>query len=370
MKEIKQQTDWLAMAEALCYRSANLLETPASRGELLQFKRIRQAVERLKDEETGSCLEKVAVGVFGLVIGFTVLGWLLKKADNNQPSPASLPLFVPTSTPDKRSAVPSPSVSKETNINMQILHLTPEDINHMAKEISRGDTTRKAIALTFDAGGDSNWKDIKKILDKYGVQATIFPTGQFIEKHKEDVADMVRSGMEIGDHSYSHPKFTDDSFRTTLLTEDQIRMEIRKFQKALDDAAGFPDRHYPARFFRFPYGNRNEDVRRKVAKMGLQSIYWTTDSGGWLHNDSNKVLKTLYESLAPENGYGYGNIIVMHIGNEADKRALEVFLPDVLSRGYQVVPVSGALARDQHPPSILRQIDMGYTGPFAFAMPE
>ncbi len=80
-----------------------------------------------------------------------------------------------------------------------------------------GANTSKDIALTFDDGPDPRWTpQILDILHRYHVPATFFVVGENAEAHPGLLAREWNDGMEIGNHSYTHPEMDQISpMRTT-----------------------------------------------------------------------------------------------------------------------------------------------------------
>jgi len=65
---------------------------------------------------------------------------------------------------------------------------------------------RGEVALTFDDGPDPLvTPPVLDCLERYGVRATFFCIGRRAENHPELVAEMVRRGHRVENHSYSHP---------------------------------------------------------------------------------------------------------------------------------------------------------------------
>ena len=75
-----------------------------------------------------------------------------------------------------------------------------------------GDTTKKVLYLTFDAGYENGCT--AKILDtlkKHEVKAAFFLVGNYIEKNADLVRRMVEEGHIVGNHSTTHPSFAEIS---------------------------------------------------------------------------------------------------------------------------------------------------------------
>lgn len=85
----------------------------------------------------------------------------------------------------------------------------------IAPNITRGDLSRREVALTFDGGSEDG--DAGLILDtlrKKGVKATIFLTGRFISRYPDVVRRIVHDGHEVGNHTPSPPYGILDDFET------------------------------------------------------------------------------------------------------------------------------------------------------------
>ena len=70
-----------------------------------------------------------------------------------------------------------------------------------------GANTNKIVALTFDDGPDPRWTPlILDILRQYHVPATFFVVGENAEENPGIISREWKSGMEIGNHSFTHPE--------------------------------------------------------------------------------------------------------------------------------------------------------------------
>jgi peptidoglycan/xylan/chitin deacetylase (PgdA/CDA1 family) len=85
------------------------------------------------------------------------------------------------------------------------------------------------VALTFDAGSDANAVPlILKTLEAHKVHATFFLTGKFCQKFPKECRAIADAGMEIGNHSYSHPHFTKLSYAQIRSQLERAEVEIIK----------------------------------------------------------------------------------------------------------------------------------------------
>lgn len=103
--------------------------------------------------------------------------------------------------------------------------------------------------LTVDDISTKNTKMIVDYLNEKKITAVMFAWGELIENHYENAIYALQHGMIIGNHSYSHPHFSE------LSLEEAIE-EIEKNEEILDKLykdAGVERKYRP---FRFPYGDK------------------------------------------------------------------------------------------------------------------
>ncbi len=82
-----------------------------------------------------------------------------------------------------------------------------------------------------------------------------------------------------------------------------------------------------------PYGNANVFVRQHITDMAI--INWNVDSLDWKYRNKDLTLNEIYK-------YGdlNGKIILMHSIHAATAETVEILVPELLNRGYQIVTVS------------------------------
>ncbi|MBP5489237.1 MAG: polysaccharide deacetylase family protein [Lachnospiraceae bacterium] len=103
--------------------------------------------------------------------------------------------------------------------------------------------------LTIDDIASANTPAIVDYLNGKGITALMFAVGENVEKYYDNAVYALQHGMIVGNHSYSHPAFSEISL-------EEAKTEIAKNEALLDRLyadAGVPRRFRP---FRFPYGNR------------------------------------------------------------------------------------------------------------------
>ncbi|PRY81457.1 LysM peptidoglycan-binding domain-containing protein [Alkalibacterium olivapovliticus] len=196
-----------------------------------------------------------------------------------------------------------------------------------AQNITRGPTTERVVALTFDDGADgTNINTILQTLSNHNIKATFFLTGTGINNHPQRIRNIVNQGHEVANHSYTHPDFT-------TITRAQIRSELQRTEEAVLNLTGVSTKP----FFRPPFGAYNSTVLQHVGDAGYRySVYWTIDTIDWTGNSSTDIVNRVMSRITP------GAIILMHTG--AGARGTPAALPTIITRlkglGYRFVTMS------------------------------
>jgi peptidoglycan/xylan/chitin deacetylase (PgdA/CDA1 family) len=199
-------------------------------------------------------------------------------------------------------------------------------------------TTRKVVALTFDAGANAAAQaSIMRTLGTKGVKGTFFLTGKWVRAHPNYTKNIVLKGHVIGNHSDTHPYFN-------KLTVSQQRFEIRKAAYFIKQNSGKD----PGPWFRFPYGARTTENIRVVNNDGYVAVRWTVDTLGWKGTSGGmtayKVKQRVLSTLTP------GQIVLMHVGSHPtdgsmlDAAALPGIIDALRAKGYGFVTLSTLLA--------------------------
>jgi len=233
------------------------------------------------------------------------------------------------------------------------VHYTP-GLNYQ-----RGPRQINGVALTFDAGGDAGYAaELLAILRERGIKATIFITGQFIEQNPGLVRQIVEDGHEVGNHTYSHPHLT--TFESNMhhwtkpgVTREFVQNELLATSRLFKETTASS----MAPFWRAPYGEQNQEIRRWAEEVGFYHIDWcrdqnhSCDSLDWLTDESNKHYRSPEEIRSLLSGLettgpmaANGAIILMHLSTGREKNFPEKVLApslDALSaKGIKVLKVS------------------------------
>lgn len=181
----------------------------------------------------------------------------------------------------------------------------------------------KCIALTFDDGPVGNTSAVLDALDAAGVKATFFVIGQEACRRPDLIRRMVRSGMVIGNHTYSHPNMKNLSLASQQRQVAQASDCITK--------AGAPR----PTLLRPPYGNYNAST----LKLGYAVINWNVDSMDW----SNKSVSASTALVMKQTRRG--SIILMHDIMPSTAKAVPGIIRQLKAKGYTFVTVPELLGR-------------------------
>lgn len=188
------------------------------------------------------------------------------------------------------------------------------------------ETDEKKVAISFDTawGADKTLKIIE-ILEEYGVQATFFMVGFWVDDYPDMVRAIDNAEIEIGTHSNTHPDFT-------TISQEQMRLEL---ETSIDKISKITGKE--VKLFRAPYGAYNNEVLTLADDMGLKTIQWSVDTLDWKGLSGVEICERVMSKV--DNG----SIILCH--NNADNilSALPLMLERLINAGYYVTSVGNLI---------------------------
>ena len=173
-------------------------------------------------------------------------------------------------------------------------------------------TDENKVAISFDAAwGADKTREIMAICESYGIKATFFLVGFWIEKYPDMVKEIYNRGFEIGIHSNTHPDMT-------KLSKSKIKEELSTNIKLIEELT-----NYTPKLFRPPYGYYNNNLIEICEELGLSCIEWSVDSLDWKGLSASEIAGRVCSRVES------GSIILFH--NNSDniidglKMVLEYF---------------------------------------------
>lgn len=182
------------------------------------------------------------------------------------------------------------------------------------------------IALTFDDGPHPRLTpEILSILKKYDVRATFFLVGENVRNYPELVGQILADGHEIGNHTDTHGKVSELSFF-------EMKKEFEICESSIYEIA-----EYKTKLLRPPEGYLDSKIKAISKELDYNVILWNVDTRDWAHESPERICQNITDHVSG------GSIILMHdyiSYNSPTPKALELFLPILLEKGYKPVVVS------------------------------
>ncbi|CAJ2501446.1 Uu.00g042990.m01.CDS01 [Anthostomella pinea] len=195
-------------------------------------------------------------------------------------------------------------------------------------------TDRKVVALTIDDAPSEHTEEILGVLNGYEATATFFVIGGQVAGREEMLADIVRSGSELGNHAMH-----DEPSRA--LSDDELTLQIDKVRDKIRKAYETGERAMPPQYFRPGSGFFSDRMRRLADKLGyrlvLGSIYPHDPQINWPWINARHVLSMVRP----------GGIIICHDRRGWTAPMLRTVLKQLKKDGYRVVSLTELLKETQ-----------------------
>jgi peptidoglycan/xylan/chitin deacetylase (PgdA/CDA1 family)/sulfur carrier protein ThiS len=187
----------------------------------------------------------------------------------------------------------------------------------------------RAVALTFD---DGPWPGttlrIVRILRRMHAPATFFMVGYLIERYPDIVERVVRAGMTIGTHSWSHPW----RIPFAKLRPHRIETEVRRPADLLRERFGIRPT-----LFRPPGGSWSPAVLTTARQAGMHLVLWSVDPHDYRGDlGPAQLARAVLAEVRP------GSIVVLHDGGGDGARtaaALPRIIRGIRRMGLELVAI-------------------------------
>ena len=185
------------------------------------------------------------------------------------------------------------------------------------------DPNRPMVALTYDDGPSPTVTPrILKCLQDNGGRATFFMVGQKVIKSPDVLKQMVAQGCEVANHTFDHTLMT-------KVSPTDLATQLVAPNQAVSDACGISP------VLMRPCGGAKTDAGMNIAgAISMPAILWSVDTLDWKTRDASQTIQTVLENVKD------GDIILMHDLYDATGDASETIIPELVSRGFQLVTVS------------------------------
>jgi polysaccharide deacetylase family sporulation protein PdaB len=182
---------------------------------------------------------------------------------------------------------------------------------------------QKVVSISFDAAwGNEDTQTLIDILTQYQVTATFFVVGQWVDRYPESVQALSDAGMEIMNHSDTHPHMND-------LSTEEIIGEIQSCNEKLSAITGVEPT-----LIRLPYGEYDDHVIQAVRSLGMEPIQWDVDSLDWKDLSADEITQRVL------SGVSSGSIVLFHNAALHTPEALPGIIEALQAEGYTFIPIS------------------------------
>ena len=190
-------------------------------------------------------------------------------------------------------------------------------------------TEEDNVAISFDAAwGADKTREIMAICDSFGVKATFFLVGFWVEEYPELVKEIYNNGFEIGLHSNTHPDMT-------KLSKAEMKMELETNISLIENITTVKPK-----LFRPPFGAYNNSLIEVCEELGLSCIQWNVDSLDWKGISASQLAGRVTSSAKK------GSIVLFHNNSDNILDGLKMVLQHFKNSKLKAVPVGELIYYD------------------------
>jgi len=190
-----------------------------------------------------------------------------------------------------------------------------------------GDTSKKVIYLTFDAGYENGCTEkILDVLKKHNVPAAFFLVGNYMEKNADLVRRMVDEGHIVGNHTMHHYDMSN------MTDKAAFAKELTDLEDLFREITG---KELP-KYYRPPQGIYSKDNLLMAKDLGYQTVFWSLAYVDW-NNDKQPSAEEAYAKLLPR--IHNGAIVLLHSTSETNAMILDDLLTKWEQEGYQFASI-------------------------------
>ena len=132
---------------------------------------------------------------------------------------------------------------------------------------SSSDNTARFVVITIDDGYRSFKENGWPLLQRFGFPATLFVNTESVGRRDyltwDDLRQLRKEGVEIGNHSHTHPHFVNYSGEElNTLLENEITLSQNLFEEQLN---------FKPELFAYPYGENTRRIREFLKEKGFRA---------------------------------------------------------------------------------------------------
>ncbi len=185
-----------------------------------------------------------------------------------------------------------------------------------------GDTTKKTIYITFDAGYENGYTaPILDALKKHKVPATFFVVGHYLETAPDMVKRMVAEGHTVANHTYHHPDMSAIADRQTF------QQELTAVEEAYQSLTGQP----MPKVYRPPQGKYSLQNLQMAKELGYATYFWSLAYVDW-YVDKQPTKEQAFDKLLSR--IHPGAVVLLHSTSATNAAIMDELLTKWEDMGY------------------------------------
>jgi len=216
----------------------------------------------------------------------------------------------------------------------------------LSYDIDQIGNAKNKIVLSFDDGPDRRWTpQILDVLKNKNVPAVFFVIGEAANTSPDILKREYSEGHEIGNHTFTHPKFDE-------VSHTQLKWELNLTQRLIESTLGVK-----SLLFRPPYGiDHQPEYAEEVAQLPYPQDMGYIIVGQRIDPDDWRVTETQPQRPAEEivadvlRQAKNGNIVLLHDGG-GEREQTVLALPEIIdqlrAKGYEFTSVAGLLGQNR-----------------------
>ncbi len=190
-----------------------------------------------------------------------------------------------------------------------------------------GDTSKKVIYLTFDAGYENGYTaPILDALKKHKVPATFFLVGNYLNTAPELVKRMVAEGHTVANHTFSHPDMS------RIADKAAFTAELQRLEQQYKEITG----EQMVKYYRPPQGKFSEENLKMAHELGYHTFFWSLAYVDW-YVDKQPTRESALEKLTAR--IHPGAIVLLHSTSQTNAQILDELLTKWEAMGYTFAPL-------------------------------
>lgn len=195
-----------------------------------------------------------------------------------------------------------------------------------------GDTDKKTIYLTFDAGYENGYTaPILDALKKHNVPATFFVVGHYLETAPDMVKRMVAEGHTVANHTYHHPDMSAIADKTAFQQE----------LTAVEEAYSRVTSQTMPKMYRPPQGKYSATNLQMAKELGYCTYFWSLAYVDW-YVDKQPTKEQAFDKLLTR--IHPGAVVLLHSTSATNAAIMDDLLTKWKEMGYTFGALSDLLA--------------------------